>query len=598
MGRGAEGITPAKEGVRDRLIHSIYGLVHDDEEWPALLGIMDELFSESDDSTTEASRPDHATSLLPHIERANLLLEKISELHIKSTLSDRVIDRIPMGIVLITPETKIVSKNFRADAVLNHIQANYRDGKLAFRDMKHQRAFLKAIEEVASGKAQASPIRMGELNVWVSHYGEGYSAQLVVYFGHQTFQRNIRTDQLTSLFGLTEKEARLTAELCNGHASLEEAAEHLGIGLSTGRTHLKHIFAKTGTRRQADLVKMVLVNPILTLQQRSSPQAGKSPNRLNDTLIARLPSGRTLSYAEYGDPKGKAVLFCHAITGCRLMVPADKARLARMKIRLIAPDRAGYGFSSPANENCMQQWLEDMRHFLPMMNVSSCCAIGHSAGGAHAMALAAAFPALVERLCLISSVAPLRNVTDTRHMLPINRMVIHLARSNPEAARSFLRLSLQVAKKKSDSYFSLITNSLPDLDKEVLGNTELQQHLLGAFAETTRQGIDHLIDEIMYISTSWRINARQINCPVNIWHGTDDMHAPFTLMEKFSQRLQQDVATNWMDGAGHYMLFKHWPEIVSGLHSGNKPGGRLMPQLLGLAFSPQLAEWLELFSTC
>lgn len=598
MGRGSEGSTSGKEGVRDRLIHSIYGLVHDNEEWPVLLGIMDELFSESDGGTAGAGPTDHATSLLPHIERANLLLEKISELHIKTTLSDRVIDRIPMGIVLITPEAKIVSKNFRADALLSHTQVSHRDGKLVFRDTRHQQAFLKAIEEVASGKTQAAPIRMGELNIWVSHYGEGCSAQLVVYFGHQTFQRNIRTDHLISLFGLTSKEARLTAELCNGHASLEEAAEQLGIGLSTARTHLKHIFAKTDTRRQADLVKMVLVNPILTLQQRLPPPAGKPQNRLNDTLVARLPSGRTLSYAEYGDPKGKVILFCHAITGCRLMVPADKAQLAGMKIRLIAPDRGGYGFSSPVSKDCMQQWLEDMRHFLPLMNVSSCCVIGHSAGGAHAMALASAFPDLVDRLCLISSVAPLRSVSDTRHMLPINRMVIHLARSNPEAARSFLKLSLQVARKKSDSYFSLITNSLPDLDKEVLGNAELQQHLLDAFTETTRQGIDHLIDEMMYISTAWRINARQINCPVHIWHGRDDMHAPFTLMEKFSQRLRQDVARNWMDGAGHYMLFNHWPEIVSGLHSGNKPGGRLMPQLLGLAFSPQLAEWLELFSTC
>ena len=35
-----------------------------------------------------------------------------------------------------------------------------------------------------------------------------------------------------------------------------EAAEKLGVGVSTVRTHLLHIFDKTGLRRQADLVRM------------------------------------------------------------------------------------------------------------------------------------------------------------------------------------------------------------------------------------------------------------------------------------------------------------------------------------------------------
>jgi len=410
---------------------------------------------------------------------------------------------------------------------------------------------------------------MGDLHLWVSQFGSGTTAQLAVYLGHQTFKRNVHIRQLVDTFNLTEKEASLTAELCNGHASLEDAAENLGIGISTARSHLKRIFSKTSTQRQADLIKMVLINPILTLQQ-SDNNLSQEVQPSAHTRIMRLPSGRTLSYAEHGDPKGKPLLFCHPITGCRLMLPKDSGMLKKHRLRLIVPDRAGYGLSSPAETDPMQQWLQDMHHFLPLVGIDQYGLIGHSAGGAHAMALASEQPDKVRHLCLISSVAPLSDIENASELLPVNRMIVHLARNNPCAARSFLKLSLQAALKKPDSYFKLITNSVPDLDKEVLNNPQLKQLLLDTFSETTRQGNKHLIEETMYLSTLWQVRPEQISCPVSIWHGTEDKHAPFSLMQAFSRSLGQVEETKWYEGAGHYMLFLYWDEIVENLCRKNK----------------------------
>lgn len=551
-----------KSDLRDRLIHGIYGLVHDEGEWPQLVGILDAMLAEDDDKRLSPGDADAFSSVLPHVERANLLLKKMAELDMQSAQVDSVIDRMPMGVVRITPDATILASNLRADDLLTHIRANRRDGRLSFSHAGYQQAFAKAVEEVASGASQAMPVRMGELNVWVARYGDATSTQLVVYLGHQTLTRNIRTDQLKVLYGLTEKEARLTALLCSGHASLEEAAEAMGVGIATARSHLKHVFAKTGAERQADLVKMVLVNPILTLQQRESEPASSAP-RQNDTLLSRLPTGRTLSWAEYGDPKGSPVLFCHAITGCRLMLPADAVRLGKKRIRLIVPDRAGYGFSTPAEgKNCMQQWLEDMRYFLPHLGITRCCVVGHSAGGAHAMRLAAEFPERVGRLCLVSSIAPLQNKADVKDILPFNRMLISLARRNPVAARGLFRLAFQAAVKKPDGYFNLVLNSVPDLDREVLGNPALKRHLLACFNETTRQGIEHLITETMHIATDWHVDAADIRCPVCIWHGKEDRHAPFPLMHRFSGAFEERPETHWLEDAGHYMLFYRWEEII------------------------------------
>lgn len=62
---------------------------------------------------------------------------------------------------------------------------------------------------------------------------------------------------LVRLYGLTPAETRLAALLARDHA-LEEAAAALGIAVSTARTHLSRVFAKTGTARQAELVRLIL----------------------------------------------------------------------------------------------------------------------------------------------------------------------------------------------------------------------------------------------------------------------------------------------------------------------------------------------------
>lgn len=57
------------------------------------------------------------------------------------------------------------------------------------------------------------------------------------------------------IFGLSAAEARVFDLIAQGQTPAEAAAR-LGIGVSTVRTHLLHIFDKTGVRRQADLVRL------------------------------------------------------------------------------------------------------------------------------------------------------------------------------------------------------------------------------------------------------------------------------------------------------------------------------------------------------
>jgi DNA-binding CsgD family transcriptional regulator len=58
-------------------------------------------------------------------------------------------------------------------------------------------------------------------------------------------------------FELTPAEATLAREILKGDG-LRGVSDRLGISLATAHTQLAHVFGKTGTRRQAELVRLIL----------------------------------------------------------------------------------------------------------------------------------------------------------------------------------------------------------------------------------------------------------------------------------------------------------------------------------------------------
>lgn len=69
---------------------------------------------------------------------------------------------------------------------------------------------------------------------------------------------------LSAQYGLTQAEARLVSALAAGE-TLAEYANARTLSLNTVKTHLKSIFDKTGHKRQSELIRDVLSNPIIRL---------------------------------------------------------------------------------------------------------------------------------------------------------------------------------------------------------------------------------------------------------------------------------------------------------------------------------------------
>ena len=59
------------------------------------------------------------------------------------------------------------------------------------------------------------------------------------------------------LYGLTQAEAEVAVRVLRGDG-LKPIADELSVSLATVKTHLQHVFDKTDTHRQAELVRLLL----------------------------------------------------------------------------------------------------------------------------------------------------------------------------------------------------------------------------------------------------------------------------------------------------------------------------------------------------
>jgi DNA-binding CsgD family transcriptional regulator len=85
-----------------------------------------------------------------------------------------------------------------------------------------------------------------------------YASAVILFIRDLDSRGRLKLASFARHFELTPAEASLAAELASADG-VGAAAARLGISRATVRTHLIHIFQKTGTCRQAELVRLILI---------------------------------------------------------------------------------------------------------------------------------------------------------------------------------------------------------------------------------------------------------------------------------------------------------------------------------------------------
>jgi DNA-binding CsgD family transcriptional regulator/PAS domain-containing protein len=211
--------------------------------------------------------------LLPHLRHALRIYARLDDLESERRLYASTLQCLNIGTLLLDAQGQVLQCSEVASQLLTGEHGlQLVAGRLHAQAGMDERRLWRAINHVLEARASHSAELVEAVSL--SWSGKGLGILLRGLAQKECFECGLpaavevilRDPQrqpepseilLRQLFQFTPAEAALAAQLCHGQ-NLEQAAIDLGISRNTARAHLRVIFSKTGTARQASLVQLLL----------------------------------------------------------------------------------------------------------------------------------------------------------------------------------------------------------------------------------------------------------------------------------------------------------------------------------------------------
>jgi pimeloyl-ACP methyl ester carboxylesterase len=271
-----------------------------------------------------------------------------------------------------------------------------------------------------------------------------------------------------------------------------------------------------------------------------------------ELLSVRVAPGMDVGYAEYGDPLGVPVIFCHGFPGTRLEARhLDLPAMAR-GVRLIAPDRPGIGRSTQREYSSVVDWVGDGLAFAEAAGLDRFGVLGVSGGGPYALALAWAAPNRVSRVATVCSPSPI-DAEVMRSLRPLDRAAVRLGRRSPRALRLVVRRLMNAQQAQSGKSRAWAERGLAGVDVACIATDKVTASLGANQAEATLQGSAGLEREGVLYTRAWGFPLAAVEVHVDVWHGAQDMLTPVVMAHHLAAHLP-DVTERVLDTEGHFSL--------------------------------------------
>lgn len=224
---------------------------------------------------------DQLNQLVPHLQRAIQMRQRLAELQFGQNVLAGGLDVLAMPTLLFDEYGRVAHYNRSASPILNERSTLWlENGHLLTRDAAATRKLnLELSNAIRASQGDGAELngvvllpRKGRMPLMLmiaplrlTGDGAMQGAALLFAFDPETTP-TITADSVRRLFGLSEAETELAVALCSGQ-TLDDAAHERGTSIHTTRSQLKSIFNKTGTKRQTDLVSLLLASPAYFLAQ-------------------------------------------------------------------------------------------------------------------------------------------------------------------------------------------------------------------------------------------------------------------------------------------------------------------------------------------
>jgi DNA-binding CsgD family transcriptional regulator/PAS domain-containing protein len=210
--------------------------------------------------------------LAPHIRRAVIISNLFDMKTLEAATFAATVEALTVGVVLADDDSKIVHTNSAATAMLAASDPLLaRHGRIAVQSATTTSTLQSAIAQAAKDEAALGqkgigipiprssgdplvihvlPLRRGDMRA-----GLVQRAAAALFVASASGPPQLPHDALIQLYDLTPAEIRIFELICDGQTR-EAISSQLGVSVSTVKSHLFHVFEKTGCRRQVDLVRL------------------------------------------------------------------------------------------------------------------------------------------------------------------------------------------------------------------------------------------------------------------------------------------------------------------------------------------------------
>lgn len=239
-----------------------------------------------------------------------------------------------------------------------------------------------------------------------------------------------------------------------------------------------------------------------------------------------LGGGRVMALREYGDPAGTPVMALHGTPASRLMYSAAKSAGAH-RLRLIAPDRWGYGETDPHPNPTLTDFASDIEQVADALAIDRFAVLGVSGGGPYAAAIAALLPQRVTALALVAPVGPISPATGGAPPLSVfHRFCFKVLPRMPGSLRAVFAAFRLGLMKSPKAAIRVATLRSPRPDREVLANPDVHARFTAMFAEGLKRGVTGALIDMQLFNRPWRVPLDRITAPAALWIGSADNNVP------------------------------------------------------------------------
>ena len=567
-----DSIRLAEPETRAEIVDRLYEVALDPIRLEDLLEVWEHRLSGLRVGPTEDAVPLDDPEIDAHVSRARIFLDRYEASREAAGYRLRL-DEIPRAAAFVSDGGARLTACNRAAARVFGLSEGGPLTDLPF-DAEDLALLQGVIRKVAGGRAEQvatlrirSEVTGGPVILRVSALEE---KGLALVLSTELFWPEDFGQTVQEAFGLTAAEVEIVRGITLG-LPLKEIAEQRGRSIETVRTQARSILAKTETHSQSELVRVVLGLMDVAL----IPSGGAEGMATSGTLAPvafrhiRGPDGRRLEYIEFGDPRGRPVLFMHLDYGL-IRWPAEAERAASQRgLRVIVPVRAGYGRSALHDKGTdhIQGCAEDYAAVLEHLGVSRAAVICLGADLRFALALQVARPGLVSGILGCAAQLPLRSAAQYDRMDKWQRFILANARYAPKVLPFLVQAGFSLARKLGKEKFFAQVNGGSPADMATFANPTVREAVMAGSEVCLGDKLsahEAFTRECISSERDWSALIHAAPGPVWLLQGDQDPQTPMqTIRELMGDYPKLQV--EFLPQTGQLLFFKEWRQVLDRL---------------------------------